>query len=64
VIAAEPLERKLYKLVSERPILHGDHEGQVREALAQKLINAQEADILRAAQIARRAVIMVDDFPP
>jgi len=63
VIAAEPLERKLYKLVSEQPILHGDHAGQVREALARKLINAQEAEVLRAAHIARRAVIMVDDFP-
>jgi acyl-CoA dehydrogenase len=64
VIAAEPLERKLYTLVNERPILHGDHEGQMREALATKLINAEEADLLRAARIARRAVIMVDDFPP
>ncbi len=64
VIAAEPLERKLSTLVNERPILHGDHEGQMREALATKLIDVQEADILRAAQIARRAVIMVDDFPP
>jgi acyl-CoA dehydrogenase len=63
VIAAEPLERKLYKLVSELPVLHGDHEGQVKEALARQLINAQEAEVLRAAQIARRAVIMVDDFP-
>jgi len=35
----------------------------VRAALARKLINAQEAEVLRAAQIARRAVIMVDDFP-
>jgi acyl-CoA dehydrogenase len=63
VIAAEPLERKLYKLVSELPMLHGDHEGQVKEALARKQINAQEAEVLRAAQVARRAVIMVDDFP-
>jgi len=64
VIAAEPLERKLHPLVDEQPILHGDHEGQVREALARNIINAQEADLLRAAQAARRAVITVDDFPP
>jgi len=64
VIAAEPLERKLYKLVDERPTLHGDHEGQVREALARRLITEPEAGILRAAHIARRAVITVDDFPP
>jgi acyl-CoA dehydrogenase len=64
VIAAEPLERKLYKLVDELPILHGDHEGQVREALARKLITEPEAGMLRAAHAARRAVIAVDDFPP
>jgi len=64
VIAAEPLERKLAMLVNELPILHGDHEGQVREALARQLVTAAEADILRAAHTARRAVIAVDDFPP
>jgi acyl-CoA dehydrogenase len=64
VIAAEALERKLYKLVDERPVLHGDHEGQVREALARRLITEPEAGILRAAHAARRTVITVDDFPP
>jgi acyl-CoA dehydrogenase len=64
VIAAEPLERKLYKLVDELPMLHGDHEGQVREALARKILSAQEAELVRAAISARRSVITVDDFPP
>jgi len=63
VIAAEPLERKLVALVNEVPILHGDHEGQVREALARGQITDEEARILRDAHVARRAVIAVDDFP-
>jgi acyl-CoA dehydrogenase len=64
VIAAEALERKLVKLVAERPVLHGDHAAQVREALARGLINDKEAETLRAAHAARSAVIAVDDFPP
>ena len=64
VIAAEPLERLLYKLVAERPALHGDFEGQVRLALERNMITAKDAETLRAAAIARRAVITVDDFPP
>jgi len=64
VIAAEPLERKLYKLVDEVPTLHGDHEGQVREAVKRGLVSEAEAGMLRAAHAARRAVITVDDFPP
>jgi len=63
-IAAESLERKLNALVAEHPMLHGDHEGQVRMALERNMINATEAELLRAAQVARRSVITVDDFPP
>jgi acyl-CoA dehydrogenase len=63
VIAAEPLERKLYALVDECPALHGDHEAQVQQALARCLIDAPQAELLRAAHRARRAVITVDDFP-
>ncbi|UCH53232.1 MAG: acyl-CoA dehydrogenase [Pseudomonadota bacterium] len=62
VIAAEPLERKLAQLVAEKPILHGDHAGQVREALARGLVSEDEAGMLRAAHEARRAVITVDHF--
>jgi acyl-CoA dehydrogenase len=64
VIVAEPLERKLYKLVDERRFLHGDFEGQLRVALERNIINPQEAEVLRSSQVARRSVITVDDFPP
>jgi hypothetical protein len=43
-------------------MLHGDHEAQVREALARGLVSEDEAGMLRAAHEARRAVITVDDF--
>ncbi len=62
VIAAEALERRLTKLVDAQPLLHGDHEGQLRAALAAGVVNEAEAAVLRAAQAARRAVITVDDF--
>jgi acyl-CoA dehydrogenase len=64
VIAAETLERKLYKLVDDSPMLHGDLDAQLREALARGLINPSEAELVRAAHQARRAVITVDDFAP
>ena len=64
MIVAEPLERKLYKLVDERRFLHGDFEGQLRVALERNIINPQEAEVLRSSQVARRSVITVDDFPP
>jgi acyl-CoA dehydrogenase len=62
VIAAESLERKLIKIVEERPILHGDFTGQVEAALSAGIVNSAEAELLRAAHGARRAVIAVDDF--
>ncbi len=62
VIAAESLERRLFKLVDEQPLLHGLHQEQVAAALAQSILSAPEAELVRAAQAARRAVIAVDDF--
>jgi len=63
-IAAEPLERKLYGLVDEQPLLHGDHAAQLAAALKLGLLSASEVELVRAAQAARREVIAVDDFPP
>ncbi|MDH3562873.1 MAG: acyl-CoA dehydrogenase [Gammaproteobacteria bacterium] len=63
VIAAEPLERKLTKLVDEQPLLHGQFEEQVKAALEQNILSNGEAKLLRAAHAARRDVIAVDDFP-
>ncbi|MHB8534950.1 MAG: acyl-CoA dehydrogenase [Sulfuricaulis sp.] len=62
VIAAEALERKLFKLVDEQPLLHGRPEEQLAAALAGNILSAPEVELVRAAQAARRAVIAVDDF--
>jgi acyl-CoA dehydrogenase len=62
VIAAEPLERKLYQLVDDNPVLHGDFAAQVELALKQKILSASEADIVRAAHAARREAVAVDSF--
>ncbi len=62
VIAAEPLERMLYKLADEQPLLHGDHAALLAAALEAKRLTAAEADLVRVAQAARREVIAVDDF--
>jgi acyl-CoA dehydrogenase len=62
VIAAEPLERKLYKLVDDNPVLHGDFAAQVEMALKQQILSPTEADIVRAANTARREAIAVDSF--
>ena len=63
VIAAELLERKLAKLVEESPMLLGDHEAQVKAAVARNVLSAAEAKLVRTAYAARRGVIAVDDFP-
>ncbi len=63
-IAAEPLERRLYKLVDEQPLLHGDAAAQLAAAVKMNLLSAAEAEVVRAAQAARREVIAVDDFAP
>lgn len=62
VINAELLERRLAKLVEEQPLLHGDHEAQLKAALEQNVFSNAEAKLVRAAYAARRGVIAVDDF--
>jgi acyl-CoA dehydrogenase len=62
VIAAEALERKLYQLVDDNPMLHGDFTAQVDMAVRQGILTAGEADTVRAAQAARREVVAVDHF--
>ncbi len=62
VIAAELLERRLAKLAEEQPLLLGDHEAQVKTALARNVLSNAEAKLVRAAHAARCGVIAVDDF--
>ena len=62
VIAAEVHERKLQAVAYAHPILSGDHEALLQEGLRQGVLDAREAEVVRAAHAARRAVIQVDDF--
>ena len=63
VIAAEPAERRLQLLADEQPWLTGNPGALVEEARRRGLLNAEEAETVRAAHTARRGVIQVDDFP-
>ncbi|VAW84708.1 Acyl-coenzyme A dehydrogenase FadE [hydrothermal vent metagenome] len=62
VIAAEPVEHKLRKLVKQGEIDAGGKERQAEQALEKGLITADEADSVKAAVEARWQVIQVDDF--
>jgi len=62
VIAAEPLERRLYTLVEEHPALHGDPDGLLAAARGRGVLNDAEIETVRSAWAARTGVIAVDDF--
>jgi acyl-CoA dehydrogenase len=63
VIAAEPVEKKLREAVKRKMIPDGDDAEMLRDGLQANVISPAEAEILDAAQAARREVIRVDDFP-
>ncbi len=63
VITAEPHERKLHGFISQHPLLHGDLEAQLREAVRTGVLSATDAETVREADRLRRAVVRVDDFP-
>jgi acyl-CoA dehydrogenase len=62
VIAAEHVERKLQTLAEGHPMLEGQHERLIAEGLRQGVVDAREAELVRASVAARRAVIEVDHF--
>lgn len=64
VIAAEPHERKLDALREVQAMPGGDSAALIDAAQAQGILTAGEAELVKAAQAARRAVIEVDAFPP
>lgn len=63
VIAAEPHERKLQRFADGRHVIGGDVEPLLGEAIGAGVLTEPEAESVRAAQAARRAVIEVDSFP-
>jgi acyl-CoA dehydrogenase len=64
VIAAEASEKKLQKFVDGHPMLIGDLEAQLAEAMRVGVLSAAEAVSVRESNRLRRAVIRVDDFAP
>lgn len=63
VIAAEAVEHKLRETLKNKKIAAAGDEEIVQAALDAGVISAVEAEIVVAAQAARREVIRVDDFP-
>lgn len=63
VIAAEPAEQKLREAVKAGKVRGGTDAEIVAAGVEEGVITAEEADILRQAQDARREAIKVDDFP-
>lgn len=63
VLAAEPIEARLRKAGEARGALQG-FEAWLQDLQSRGLLEAEEAEVLREAETARRAAIMVDDFAP
>ena len=63
VIAAEPVEKKLWAGVSAGRIPAGNDGQVLADGLKAGVITAEEGRIMRAALEARREVVKVDDFP-
>jgi acyl-CoA dehydrogenase len=63
VIAAEAVEKKLRAARKEKKIFAADEGEALAEAVAAGAISLAEAELVEAANAARREVIRVDDFP-
>ena len=63
VIAAEPVEKKLWAGVAARAIKAGSETQMLADGLAAGVITAEEGRTLRAALEGRREAVKVDDFP-
>jgi acyl-CoA dehydrogenase len=64
VIAAEAVEKKLRAARKAKQIFAVDETEALREGVAAGVISFAEAEMVEAANAARREVIRVDDFPP
>ena len=64
VIAAEPIEKKLRQSVGNDMQAGSDPELLITAGLERGVIDNADAELLRAAEQARRDVIKVDDFAP
>jgi len=64
VIAAEPVERKLAKLVKSGELASMDAEGQLHEAQLKGLLSSEDVALLRELHALVQDTIAVDDFDP
>lgn len=62
VIQAEAIETQLARAVHKGELAHDDDADMLAVAIAADVITAEEAEVVRTARKARRAVIEVDDF--
>ena len=63
MIAAEPVEKKLWAGAAARRIRAGRDGQMLADGLKAGVITAEEGRLLRAALEARREAVKVDDFP-
>jgi acyl-CoA dehydrogenase len=63
VVAAETVEKKLRAARKEKKVFAADDSEALREAVAAGVLSRAEAELVEAANAARREVIRVDDFP-
>ena len=63
VIAAEPVEKKLWAGVAAKALRAGSDGQMLADGLTAGVITAEEGRVLRAALESRREAVKVDDFP-
>jgi acyl-CoA dehydrogenase len=62
VLAAAPVEAKIKLAQKQKQLVKGELSAVVNDALAQKIISKEEAQLLGKAEQARLLAISVDDF--
>jgi acyl-CoA dehydrogenase len=63
MVESEAVEKRLRKAIQSGELKPADQESLLQEAVKMGVIDKEEADLVRAAEMARREAIRVDDFP-
>jgi len=64
VVAAEQVEKRLSAAVRSGMVIKADLDTMLTQAVTDAILSEDDVRLVRDAAAARRAVIMVDDFPP
>lgn len=62
VIQADAIEKRMARSIREGNLAYDDDADMLAVAIAADIITTEDAEVIRQAQVARRAVIEVDDF--